>query len=398
MKKLLCFILGLLILCANSLAFAETANSYIIKEANPLGYPQSTWENNAIIELNDQTRILQLESILNNAALLNDTPNVGNFGIIDSYHIQGKDRNGTLYYDTLYYRTSWEENGQFYDLGEAAGRFIKNLFQIGTKRYDPIPEDHAALFKEYGWTLDFALGTKNITLPDKLLFSASSENQTYFAYRNLFLRDSGYNIEPFLGQKVDVSLYWIHEGVNRLLWCPEDVYFINDKDLGVIIQMRGIVLSSQGQVIGAFLDAGRHNATFACSMSGKSDSQILGQETLLDYIHTHSEEPSLNIKLAELTPEELIRMYAETSNNALAYACYGSEKRLELLTTNMNDNGLFVPWATTIEPPRLIVGSVEDHESYYTINLEDGRQFYPELVYEGEGYGWRIESFFNTGY
>lgn len=154
----------------------------------------------------------------------------------------------------------------------------------------------------------------------------------YWAYNNELNKDIGLDLTPYLGRAVEVRLYKTTE----LL--PE--FMEPRREAG-----RAVVVRYQGQLIGAWLDAGRHYS-FACSLKGRRLEEVTGQgwdEWVAGLIDPR--DPAEQ-ELARLTPEEVIRGYYEAVNRGDYTKAHAYESRRALtqyLFNNMDNNLLFNP-------------------------------------------------------
>ena len=136
----------------------------------------------------------------------------------------------------------------------------------------------------------------------------------------------GLDYKPYLGKKVDVEIYRLREPLP---------YYMNPRMNG-----RGIVLKYKGEIIGAYIDAGRHDS-FACSLDRKSLKDITNMEWdnwISDYINYNNE---LEIKLSKMSPEEIIKQYYDAVNNndsKMQFACMTRKNICGYLAVNMDNN------------------------------------------------------------
>lgn len=122
----------------------------------------------------------------------------------------------------------------------------------------------------------------------------------YWAYNSELSREIGLDFNDYLGKNVKVEIYRLREPL------PE---FMKPRR-----NSRGVVLKYDGKIIGAFIDAGRHDS-FACSLNRKSLEQITGQDWggwVANYIDYDNETEK---KLSAMKPEEVIREHFNALNN-----------------------------------------------------------------------------------
>lgn len=106
---------------------------------------------------------------------------------------------------------------------------------------------------------------------------------------------------------------------------------------------RGITLKYDGKIIGAYIDAGRHDS-FACSPDRKSLKDITNKDWdnwVGDYIDYNS---SLETKLPKMGPEEIIKQYYDAmdrQDEKTQFACMTRRNLCSYLAMNMDNNKLF---------------------------------------------------------
>jgi hypothetical protein len=178
---------------------------------------------------------------------------------------------------------------------------------------------------------------------------------------------------------------------------------------------RGIVLKYNDEIVGAYIDAGRHDS-FACSLDRKNLKEITGKEWdewIADYIDYQDE---LEIKLSKMGPEDIIREYFRALDKhdiKMVWACMTRKNLSQELSINMNNNYLFnknsdkidynIKSAKLLEIKELKVFSDEPGMLEYQVEVkfdfkkpitsEDG--VWPRFVIlkkETEKSGWRIDS------
>ena len=193
------------------------------------------------------------------------------------------------------------------------------------------PADEAFL-KKYGWTPLFLITRFDEILPPGFIHRPGEFPVVlYWAFNNELNKDIGLDLTPYLGKKVTVRLY---KTVDLL---PQ--FMEPRRETG-----RVVVVCFQEKIIGAWLDAGRHDA-FACSLNGRRLEEITGK-TWEEWISALIDpQDPFEQKLAPLTPEELLRTYFDAVDRGdfrLAYACE-NRKRLahHYLFSNMDNNKLY---------------------------------------------------------
>ncbi|MBC7106776.1 MAG: DUF4830 domain-containing protein, partial [Firmicutes bacterium] len=203
---------------------------------------------------------------------------------------------------------------------ELAGQWVKVspefkglLYELGEYRQatGAIEPGDAAFLRGHGWTPLFKIASRTVRLPAQFLHRAGDFPEAiYWAYNNELNRDLGLDLTPYLGRDVEVNLYKVLEPL------PE---FMHPRRRAG----RAVVVKSGGQIVGAWLDAGRHYG-FACSLKGRRLEAITGRTFeewvagIIDY------EDETERQLAAMPPEEIIRTYfgaASRRDYRLAHAC-----------------------------------------------------------------------------
>lgn len=194
------------------------------------------------------------------------------------------------------------------------------------------PED-VAFLKQYGWDVLFKANTMEGKLPEKLVHNAGDFPVViYWAYNNELNKDIGMDITPYLGKEVRVNLYKLEQPL------PE---FMHPRRW----TGRVVVVKYENKIVGAWLDAGRHDA-FACSLKGRRLEEITGKswgEWLAGIVNW---EDPLEKRLAALSPEELIRLFYEAVGNGDKRTAHATLSRRNLVTylfRNMDNNRLYNP-------------------------------------------------------
>lgn len=233
-----------------------------------------------------------------------------------------------LYYDTLYDKAYVVKDGGLHETGTDFARYIDSLLE-NKDITASIKDDAAALFKEYGWTLDYRVSELKQELSKIKVLRAFDPDTYYFAYNNELSKDIGLDMSGYATADVDVEIYRIHESM------PQEFYPIQNS--------RGIVVKSGGKIIGAFISAGRHSAFNACSLKGNSFEKVTGQ-TLNEWLADMIREDSIENRLSKLEPERIIEEYFMALNNKdteTAGYCISKKTLLGNLTVNMPNDALF---------------------------------------------------------
>lgn len=228
---------------------------------------------------------------------------------------------GYLALENTWYQTPPQFNTMLLALSE---------YKNATSEVDP---EDVAFLKQYGWDVLFKANTMEGKLPDKLIHNAGDFPVViYWAYNNELNKDIDMDITPYLGKEVKVNLYKLEQPL------PDFMY--PRRWTG-----RAVVVKYENRIIGAWLDAGRHDA-FACSLKGRRLEEITGKtwgEWLANIVNW---EDPLEKRLAALSPEELIRTFYEAVGNGDKRTAHAALSRRNLATylfRNMDNNRLYNP-------------------------------------------------------
>ncbi len=317
-----------------------------------------------------------------------------------------------LYYDTLYDKAYIAKDGGLYETVTDFARYIDSFLENSDITAHIDDADAVALFKNYGWTLDYQISAMKNKLSNINVLSAFNPNAYYFAYNNELSKDIGLDMSGYSNTSdLDVEIYRIHESM------PQEFYPIQD--------CRGIVVKSGDKIIGAFISAGRHSAFNACSLEGDSFEKVAGQslnEWLADMIQADRTEE----KLSKLEPEQIIEEYfkaLDKKDAKTAGSCILKETLMGSLTSNMQNEELFnerinLPLTDVdigakssfenLKSAKLLKVELIDESDKnvknfrVTVNLQykeewsisSGEQSWDcSLVYESPQTGWKIEGF-----
>lgn len=292
-----------------------------------------------------------------------------------------------------------------YDPGFSFFRYMRDFAEY--RQFDTnIDSATEELFKEHSWTIDYRINTINTTLPSDLKHEAGEyPMKIYWAYNKELSKNIGLDYSDYLGKKVDVDIYRLREPLPDYMF-PR-------------MNARGIVLRYDEKIVGAYIDAGRHN-NFACSLDRKSLKEITNKEWdnwISDYINYNNE---LEIKLSKMKPEEIIKQYyaaIDGHDQRMVFACMSRRNICNYLGANMDNNLLinegfndvFMDDDQNIESAKLIhlreidiegnqSGTVEyeatiDFKFKKQITSSNGKQSrFVILKKESEKSGWRIQS------
>lgn len=251
-----------------------------------------------------------------------------------------------------------------------------------------IVEEHRALLQQHGWTIAFRHPHMLVQLPKKLEASRTDPAALHFTWADLFLRDAGYDITPSLGKAVVPYVYTLYETVPRAA-------FYRDDSSDVRSTLRAVVLECNGQVIGAYLAAYSWDCSALMSLKGNAAPALLGDTTTSEYLLSRLPITDAEREMAALTPEEVIIRYGEVNDPALM--------EIGVLLKNLGTASTMIynPLALTAIPTGSAVQVLRPldlpGESMYEVATSVGTRF-PALVYESPETGWKIESFYNTGF
>ncbi len=275
-----------------------------------------------------------------------------------------------------------------------------------------IPEvepSHAALFADYGWVLDYGIGSTVEKLPEKLVCRADDEASYYWVFHALLMRDTGMDITPALGQDVAVTIYRVHpleQGAQRAIELP-----------------RGIVLSQGETVLGALLSQG-YDARRAWSLKGNDYQALLGDTTLDAWLARESELTEKEAALVPLEPKAVLESYLKAwmaDDIEGMIATTAKSKTLSYMLNGCGDDRLYSRMEERLKDPlnsKIVqiykVALCEEEHVEQTENRKvftaswriDENRFDPPagndisryvvMVQESVRTGWRVEAF-NTG-
>jgi hypothetical protein len=303
-------------------------------------------------------------------------------------------------YDSLYEIGYIEIDGEKTEPDYSFFRYVADLSEY-TNPDTNIEQQILKLFEKYNWTVDYKINTLKEKLPENLKHKAGEYPiKIYWAYNSELSKDIGLDFTGYLGKDVVIDIYRLRESLPEFMKPRKDA--------------RGIVLKYNGEIIGAYIDAGRHDS-FACSLNRKSLTDITGKqwdewiEDCIDY------EDELEIKLSKMEPEDIIREYfnaLDSNDIKTVRACITRRNLSEELSTNLDNNYLFnkddevdynINSAKLLEikqvkgfinEPGVLEYQVKvDFDFVTPITSDDG--VWPRFVIlkkESEKSGWRIDS------
>src|SRR5690606_11504438 len=114
-----------------------------------------------------------------------------------------------------------------------------------------IDKEVSQLFEKYNWTIDYKVNAIKEKLPSNFKHVAGEYPiKIYWAYNNELSKSIGLDFSNYLGNTVEVEIYRLREPLAKYMK-PR-------------LNARGIVIKKDTKIIGAYIDAGRHES-FACS-------------------------------------------------------------------------------------------------------------------------------------
>jgi hypothetical protein len=237
--------------------------------------------------------------------------------------------NCKLLYDDLYEKAYIETDGRLFAAKEDDARYIRSLFEVPGISKTDMDATAVDLFAKHGWTLDYLIGQKAITMKDISEITGFESNAYYFAYNNELSKDIGLDMTGYMNREVAVEIYRVRESL------PQKFYPAKGA--------RGIVVKSDGEIVGAYLSAGRHSAYDACSLNGKAFDEVTAG-SVREWIRANARPNDIEKELCKKTPEEIIKGYFAAlggKDKETAAACLSKERSLGALTANMGDDELF---------------------------------------------------------
>jgi len=311
--------------------FQEMFNETIEMEININSYSDGTYK---AIKIKDIKMVSDILMMIGKSQLITDESKIKNMSGMASKNnklILIK-RNGTkteisfAFDDPAFAVGYLEINKNKYDPGFSFFRYMKDFTEYS--QFDTNVDNQVEeLFKKYDWTIDYKINTIKETLPSNLKHEAGEYPvKIYWAYNSELSKSIGMDYKPYLGKKVDIEIYRLREPL------PD---YMNPR-----MNARGIVLKYDGKIIGAYIDAGRHDC-FACSLDRKTLKDITNMEWdnwISDYINYNNE---LEIKLSKMTPEDVIKQYYDAMNNhdtKMEFACMTRQNICKYLAMNMDNN------------------------------------------------------------
>ncbi|MGO0123016.1 DUF4829 domain-containing protein [Desulfothermobacter acidiphilus] len=212
------------------------------------------------------------------------------------------------------------------------------------------------------------------------------------------------DLTPYLGREMEVTLYKVKE--------PLPPFAEPQRWSG-----RAVLVKAEGRVVGAWLDTGPGYG-FACSLKGRRLEEIAGK-SFGDWVASFTDyNDPVELRLARMTPEEVIRTYWEAVNRGdyrLARACETQKRLLGYIFMDMDKNWIYsasltqaasADWAQTVRSVRVLSvremeGTTDGKKKEYMVEvdlrvrradaLQDGRRpLFFTMERENERSGWRI--------
>lgn len=208
-------------------------------------------------------------------------------------------------------------------------RYIEDLAEYSNPDTN-VKDSVVDLFKKYDWTVDYRVNTIKEKLPEDLRHKASEyPTKIYWAYNNEFSKAVGLDFTEYLGKEIDVEIYRLRESL--------------PKSLSPLLNARGIILKFKGEIIGAYIDSGRHSL-LACSLDRKTLKDITDKdwdEWVQGLIHYHDET---EIRLSKMQPEDVIRKFFDAINRQdkeTIFTCLTRKELCSLLSRNLDNRNLY---------------------------------------------------------
>lgn len=217
-------------------------------------------------------------------------------------------------------------DGQKYEPDYSFFRYIRDLSEYKNPQTN-IDAQVIKLFSDNNWTVDYRINSMKEKLPDTFKHMAGEYPfKVYWAYNNELSKDIGLDFSNFAGTTVDVEIYRLRESL------PE---FMKPKR-----NARGIMLKAEGRIVGAYIDAGRHDS-FACSLRRRSLKEITGKDWDGWIAENIDYTDELENRLSSMEPEEIIKEYfsaLDRHDAKMAIACLTRKSISHYLTVNIDSN------------------------------------------------------------
>ena len=239
----------------------------------------------------------------------------------------------------------------------------------------------AAFLAAYGWTVTQTLAIHHVQLPPSFIHKPGTfPIPIYWAFNNELSQAIGLDFKPYLGQPVTATVYALAEPVALLAPYPE---------------VRAIVLTSEGIIIGAWITSGL-SLDGACSLDGRRFKDLLGidwgegkwgnlgwdwGEWLVEAGVVDAND-RFETALA-VSPGQIIRTYFEAinaHNDQLAYACLTRQYLARLLFLNISSHN---DWKGRLynESYQDVPGvEIENIKTFQLLSLEQSEIYRPDTM------------------
>lgn len=366
-------------------------------------------------ETTDSTIVTFIDSILRTSQTTTEEDNLNN-NHTNQYLIKLSNDIGRysckLYYDTLYNKAYTEKDGGLYKTGTDFARYIDSFLENTDIAMHIDDTDVVALFRGYGWTLDYQISALNNKLNNISVLSEFNPNTYYFAYNNELSKDIGLDMSRYSDSaNINVKIYRIHESM------PQEFYPIQN--------CRGIVVKNRNKIIGAYISAGRHSTFNACSLKGNSFEKVTGL-TINDWLSQMIKADSNEERLSNLEPEQVVEKYfisLDKKDAETAVCCISKKALLGKLTSNILNKELFAERIIlpltgasieskaifdNLKSAKLLKAELKDEPDKHIkifrvavdlqynneLTVSSGEQIWDcQIVYESPQTGWKIEGF-----
>ncbi|HML45714.1 MAG TPA: hypothetical protein PKE04_03055 [Clostridia bacterium] len=312
--------------------------------------------------ISDDRTMSLLVDLLLQAEPLKDIPDIEIDNNLTCFRITLKKAGEEEYFADLYW-SSWLYPDTYVLLpGEArilpgeAGDLLNSMFGAmaqGAHDTDINPA-HQQLFDGHGWGVVSRLNRLQVLLPETSGISIQDESSYFWTFANVAMQSEHMDISPFYGKDVQV-----------------DIYKLYPKQWGAfpgVENPRGIVLSKDDMLIGAFVD-NAYRSSEAWNLSGVSVDDLL-PGTLIEYLTDQTHMTPLEQELAAMDARSVLEIYMEAmvaDDFETMLACTHKERSLEGMCANVYQTSLYKlreermadPWANG---PPLRVISIEPYD------------------------------------
>ena len=399
MKKTMLWLLCLMLLKCFSPAIAEekaavSVNSPYIYEGESVQYTISRPElmEKVIRELGQKRPA--------------ETPNRLNRMFAAELKVNGESM--TVYYDDLYALSYLKQGDTFFLLDNLLGAELMYPARLWLdSEAGEIPEyevrqDYVNFLAQWGWTPFFTLSESEITLPDQLTASYADDADLFFTWADVFLRAGGFDLSPWLGKTVSVTILGLWEKEERSRFVPSDL----ERDIHLPLNLRCVILHHEDTIIGAFLAPGRHDGAWMESVNGQCAMDILGDSDPTAYLIEKAALTEEEKELALASPEEVVRQFLLAPEEDTRVFSLRADA-LSALAMNLPDDQLFVSFAEQWEIQRNLlaedgleerwparvqsISRLQTEENVYKAVTESGQTWYIWLEWESEQTGWKVK-------